>query len=388
VTQPLAVVPKPVLDETETDEPARALASLNVRSLALGVLAALATLFMLRWAAPVLVPMMLALTISYALAPAVDRVHARGLPRALGAALVLTALVAALASGGYRLRDDAITLIESLPQAAQKLRLALRKERAGAASPLDKVQEAAVQLQKATQEGTPAPPPPERGVTRVQIEPKHFDLKEYLWSNTPVLVSGLGQATVVVLMAYFLLATGDSFRRKVAKIAGPSFARRKLTVQGMDEITQQVQRYLLVQLLISVAVGLGTWGAYAAIGLQHAAVWGAAAFLLNMIPYLGSIVIALGSTFVAFVQFGSLDMAMLVAAVATGLHLISGYLLTPWLTSRTSRLSTLAVFVAVLAFGWLWGFWGLFLGVPTLMMIKAVCDRVDGLEPIGELLGR
>lgn len=344
---------------------------------------------MLHWAAAVLVPMMLALTASYALAPAVDRVQRWGLPRAAAAALVLTALVAALAVGGYRLRDDATVLIESLPQAAQKLRLALRKERAtAAASPLDKVQEAAVQLQKATQEGAPPPPAPARGVTRVQIEPKNFELKEYLWSNTPSLMAGLGQATVVVLMAYFLLATGDGLRRKVAKIAGPSFARRKLTVQGMDEITHQVQRYLLVQVVISVAVGLGTWGAYAAIGMQHAAVWGAAAFMLNFIPYLGSIVVAVGSTFVAFVQFGSFDMALLVAAVATGLHLVSGYLLTPWLTSRTSRLNALAVFVGVLVFGWLWGFWGLLLGVPTLMMIKAVCDRVDGLEPIGELLGR
>ncbi len=76
------------------------------------------------------------------------------------------------------------------------------------------------------------------------------------------------------------------------------------------------------------------------------------------------------------------------AAVATGLHLIAGHLLTPWLTSRTSRLNALSVFVSVLVFGWLWGFWGLLLGVPTLMMIKALCDRVDGLEPIGELLGR
>ncbi len=388
MTPPLSVVPNPPPQVVEAEAPAQLETAVSVRNLPLGVLAILASIVMLRWAAPVLVPMMLALTTSYALGPLVSRMQRWRVPRALGAALVLGALVSVLAVSTYRLRDDATTVIESLPQATQKLRMALRKERASAASPLDKVQEAALQLQKATQESAAPAPAPARGVTRVQIEPTHFDLKDYLWSNTPKLMTGVGEATVVLLMAYFLLAAGDSFRRKLAKIAGPSFARRKLTVQGMDEVTQQVQRYLLVQLAVSILVGLGTWGAYAAIGLEHAAVWGAVAFFLNFVPYLGPIVVALASTFVAFVQFGSFDTALLVAAVATGLHLIAGHLLTPWLTSRTSRLNALSVFVSVLVFGWLWGFWGLLLGVPTLMMIKALCDRVDGLEPIGELLGR
>lgn len=388
MTPPLSVVPNPPPQVVEAEAPAQLETAVSVRNLPLGVLAILASIVMLRWAAPVLVPMMLALTTSYALGPLVSRMQRWRVPRALGAALVLGALVSVLAVSTYRLRDDATTVIESLPQATQKLRMALRKERASAASPLDKVQEAALQLQKATQESAAPAAAPARGVTRVQIEPTHFDLKDYLWSNTPKLMTGVGEATVVLLMAYFLLAAGDSFRRKLAKIAGPSFARRKLTVQGMDEVTQQVQRYLLVQLAVSILVGLGTWGAYAAIGLEHAAVWGAVAFFLNFVPYLGPIVVALASTFVAFVQFGSFDTALLVAAVATGLHLIAGHLLTPWLTSRTSRLNALSVFVSVLVFGWLWGFWGLLLGVPTLMMIKALCDRVDGLEPIGELLGR
>lgn len=359
----------------------------NVRSLALGVLAVLSVIFMLRWAGPVLVPLMLGLTLAYALAPVVNRLAGWHVPRALGAGLVLALLVGLLFFAVDRLRDDATSLVESLPQAAQKVREAVRRERNASGTALDKVQQAAQQLQLATQEGAP-PTPPARGVTRVQIEPKRFDLKEMLWANTPTLLWGVGQSTVVVLMAYFLLASGYTFRRKLVKIAGPSLARRKITVQGLDEVNQQVQRYLQVQVVISVIVGVATALIYMAIGLEHAAAWGAAAFVLNFIPYLGSIVVSVASTFVAFVQFGSVDMALLVAVAATVLHTITGYILTPWLTSRTSRLSALSVFVAVIAFGWLWGFWGLLLGVPTLMMIKAVCDRVDGLQPIGELLSR
>jgi predicted PurR-regulated permease PerM len=318
----------------------------------------------------------------------VNRLAAWHLPRGIGAGLVLAAMVGTLVFAVEGLRDDAAALIESLPQAAEKVRRAVQRERTGSGNALDKVQQAAVQLQKATQEGAPPPPPPERGVTRVQIEPNHVDLKTVVWANTPRVLSGLGEATVVVLMAYFVLAGGHNFRRKLVTLAGPSFARRKLTVQGLDEITEQIQRYLLVQVAVSVIVGVATWLLYLAIGLQHAAVWGAAAFVLNFVPYLGSIVVTVGASFAAFVQFGGAEMVLLVASTTTTLHLVTGYILTPWLTSRTSRLSALSVFVAVIAFGWLWGVWGLLLGVPTLMMIKSVCDRVDGLQPIGELLGR
>ena len=185
-----------------------------------------------------------------------------------------------------------------------------------------------------------------------------------------------------------MLASGDSFRRKLAKIAGPTFARRRVTVQALDEIGTQIHRYLLVQLFTSALVGLVTWIAFALIGLEHAAVWGVVAGLLNFVPYLGSLVVAGGASLVAFVQFGSLDMALAVAAIVLGIHVVSGNLLTPWLTSRTNRLNAVCVFVGVLAFGWLWGVWGLLLGVPVLTSLKAVCDRVEGLQPIGELLGQ
>ncbi len=80
-------------------------------------------------------------------------------------------------------------------------------------------------------------------------------------------------------------------------------------------------------------------------------------------------------------------MTMLVAGTALAVHANSGNLMTPWLTSRAGHMNAVVVFVAVLAFGWLWGIWGLLLAVPIRTTVKAVCDRVEGLEAISELLG-
>ena len=121
--------------------------------------------------------------------------------------------------------------------------------------------------------------------------------------------------------------------------------------------------------------------------MKHFAVWGVAAAVLNLIPYIGSITLCGVSAVVALTQFGTIEKALLVASISVGLHIVSGYLIAPWLTGRTSRLGAVVDFVRVLAWGWRWGMWRLLLCAPMLMEIKAVCDRVDDLKAFSELLG-
>jgi len=158
-------------------------------------------------------------------------------------------------------------------------------------------------------------------------------------------------------------------------------------VQALDEISEQVQRYLLVQLLLSAVVGVTTGVVFWALGVQYAAVWGAAAAVLNLVPYVGSIAVTAAAALVAFLQFGTLNMALAVGGASLLINLVEGNLLMPWLTSKASSMSPVVIFVGVLFWGWLWGLWGLLLGIPIMMAIKAVCDRVDDLKPVGELLG-
>ena len=201
------------------------------------------------------------------------------------------------------------------------------------------------------------------------------------------LLAMLGQVGMVALITFFLMSSGDTFRRKLVKLAGPTLSRKKITLQALNEIHDQIQRYMMVQIFTSGLVGVATWLCFLAVGLENAAVWGIAAGVLNLVPYIGNVLITAGSAMVGYLQFGSLDMAFLVAGISLVINSIEGFLLTPWLTSRASKMNPVAVFVGVLAWGWLWGAWGLLLGVPILMIIKAICDRVDDLNAVGELLG-
>ena len=372
-----------------TPEPQRVLLQMpvDVRSAALVVLSVLAVVFTLHWAKAVFVPLMLSLLLTYALEPLVGLLERWRISRWIGAAVILLGLGGAFGWTGYSLSGSAAELLDSLPVAAQKLRLAMRGgSRASDPSALDTVQKAAQQLEQAADENS-AKVASRRGVARVVIERPPFNVRDYLWSGTVGLIAAVGQLTLVAFLTYFALGSGDTFRRKLVKMTGPSLQKKRITVNVLDDITQHIERYLLVQILTSAVVGVATGLAFWAIGLDNAPVWGILAALTNLIPYVGSVIVMAAAALVAFLQFNSIQMALLIGGVSLLIHTLVGNLLVPWLTSRTSRMNPVAVFVGVIFWGWLWGIWGLLLGIPIMMVVKAICDRVEDLQPIGELLG-
>ncbi len=373
---------------TEFPEPARMLLQMpvDVRNMSLLVLAILASLFVLSWAKAVFIPIMLSILFSYALSPVVNWLQLKRVPRWLSSAVLLLVIVGGIGAGAYSLRLEASQLLAALPEAAQKLGEAIKPRSGKSESALDTVQKAATQLEKAATDSAASAPGASRGATRVVVEKAHFNITDYLWTGTMGLVALIGQAMVVLFLTYFLMLSGETFRRKLVKLT-PTLSNKKITLQALNEITQQIQRYLQVQLLTSMIVGVLTGLAMLAFGLENAAVWGVAAFILNFVPYIGSVMTAVASALVAFMQFGSLNTAMAVGGASLFIHTLVGNLLTPWLTSRASRLSPVAVFMGLLVWGWLWGVWGLLLGVPIFMMAKSVCDRVEDFRLIGEFLG-
>ena len=348
------------------------------------LLAVFATIFTLDWAQAVFIPLLLGLTVSYALAPVVDRLERFRIPRGLSAAVLLLAFVGGVGATAFSLRDEAVSLVEKLPAAVQKMQASVRKEFAGPGETFEKVEAAALEIERVAVEATTGKTPP--GVTRVQVEKPKLNFREYLLTNAIVAASVIGLSVIVLFLAYFLLASGDQFRRKWVQLSGPTLSRRRITVQVLDEINAQIQRYLGVLLLTSVMVGVVSGLAFWAIGLENAAVWGVVAGVLNLVPYVGAIVTLAGTALVAFLQFGTVGMALAVGSITFVVNSLEGYWLMPWLSSRASRMNAVVVFGGLLFWGWLWGGWGLVLGLPIMMVIKAICDHVEDFKPIGEFM--
>jgi predicted PurR-regulated permease PerM len=224
-------------------------------------------------------------------------------------------------------------------------------------------------------------------VQRVQIEEPAFDVRGYLSWGSASLFTFASQLVLVFFFAFFMLASGDLFKRKIVKLAGPSLEKRKITVQILDEINTQIERFLLVRVFTSVVVGVITWLALRAMGMEQAGLWGLAAGVFNSIPYFGPVIVAAGVFIVGFLQFDDVAMGIYVSGVSVIITTLEGWLLTPWLTSRAARTNEVAMFFALIFWSFVWGLWGTLLAVPMLVAVKACCDRVEDLKPIGELLG-
>ncbi|MDO9359782.1 MAG: AI-2E family transporter, partial [Polaromonas sp.] len=241
--------PPPEEEVTTFPEPERLFIHMpvDIRNVSLMVLAGLGLLFVLHWAKAVFIPVMLSVLFSYAFSPVVNWLELRRVPRWLGSAVLLLSILGALGTTAYALSDEASAMVDSLPVAAQKFRNALKRGSANSPSTLDTVQKAATQIEQAAQDSASAVN--SRGVMRVVIEKSHFNVKDYLWTGTVGLIALIGQATVVIFLTYFLMLSGDTFRRKMLKLAGPNLSELKITVHAVHEITEQIQRYLQVELL-------------------------------------------------------------------------------------------------------------------------------------------
>jgi predicted PurR-regulated permease PerM len=372
---------RPHESEPETTAPI----DVKLRSVALVIVAAASGVALLYWASEVFIPIVLSVLIAYALEPLVAALIRLHLPRVIASALVIITLTGGAVYTGYALSDDAIAMVSELPDAAARLRVALRRgrNRPGA---IQQVQQAAAELQRTADEAS-GQNPIGAGVQRVQIEAPAIDVRGYLsWGSASAIVFA-GEATLVVFFVFFLLASGDLFKRKLVKLAGPSLEKKKITIHILNEIDSQIEKFLLVRAITSAAVGIATWLAFRAIGFHYAGVWGISAGVFNTIPYLGPVVIAAGTAVAGFTQFGTIGMALYPSGISVVITSLEGWLLTPWLTSRTARTNEVAIFAGLIFWSFVWGIWGTLLAVPMLVVVKAFCDRIEDLKPIGELLG-
>lgn len=376
----------PVSDAISPPRTARI--TVDAQGLALVILATIAVVFALEWAQSFFIPLLLGILLAYTLSPLVVWLERIKIHRVAGASLVIVAVVCALGFGTYALRGQMQTIIEQLPEAAGKLAAGLTKLGEGQFDAMQKVQTAASQLEQAAGQATGMPSTPHKPATRVIIDdPSAFKIGNLLWAGSMGAVGYMGQAIMVLFLIFFLLLSGDTYKRKLVRLTGPSLSNKKITVQILGDINHSIQHYMFMLLITNVLVALLAWMAFRWIGLDNAGAWAVAAGLLHIIPYLGPGLTATATGMVAFMQFGSFGTALLVSGASLVIAIFVGTFVTTWMTGRIARMNSAAVFVSLLFWGWLWGVWGMLLSVPIIVIVKVVSEHVEQLQPVAELLG-
>lgn len=366
-------------------------------SWAVKIIAIFALLFALQWAADFLVPLLFGILLSYTFSPVVSALERIKVPRALGAGLVTLALLGSIAGLTNTLYREASAMLDELPLASWKVRNAMAKLDDGEMSIFKKLHIAAESLKQALPAGTPtgddegtatgeqgeapAPasaPPPSKPL---------FDLSEWLLAGSVTAAALAAQLIVVLFIVFFGLASGNTFKRKMVKLTGPSLSQKKITVQILDNINGSIQKYMFMLLVTNLMLGLVSWAAFHLIGLDNPGAWAISAALLHLIPYFGTVLIAVGTGAAAFLQFESFSMMAVVVGANLVIASLVGTLMATWMTGRIAKMNAMAVFVALLFGGWLWGIGGMLICVPIVVVVKVVAEHIEDLHPLAELLG-
>ncbi len=354
----------------------------NARGLALGIIATVSFLYAVQWAQRFLIPLFLGIFIAYTLNPLVAFLERIKIRRAVGATLVTVMIFCGTAAVLNTMQGEFQSIVEELPAATHKLSHLLASTMDGQFSTFQKMQAVATEIQKATAGGdtrmaAPRVPPADRPAINVI---------DWVWVGSMGLLGFVGQATMVIFLVFFLLLSGDTFKRKLVKLTGPSLTKKRITVHILEDINVSIQSYMFMLLVTNSLLALLMWIALRAIGLENAGAWAIVAGLLHIMPYFGPLMITGATGLVAFLQFESLEKVLLVTGSSLAIATLVGTVVTTWMTGKIARMNPAAVFVSLLFWGWLWGVWGLLLGVPIIFIVKVIAERVEGLEVIAELL--
>jgi predicted PurR-regulated permease PerM len=371
----------------EPSAPSRIELGLGPRKTALTVLAVLAVIFTLKVAKDVFLPIVLSILLSYALSPIVERLTRWRIPASISAALLLIAVTIGLGASLYAFSDQISAIVNRIPEAARDVTKSIREQRHNG-GPIQQIQKAANELEKAAKEVTGDTRPGGVGGTVVAVprQDSVFNLHNYLLTGSLGMVAVIIQTVIILFLTYFLLACGDLFKRKFVKIAGSTLSDKKVTVEILSEIDAQIERFLLLQVAISVLVGIATWLALQWIGIEQAMLWGVMGAAATWIPYLGPAVHTGLLMLVGYLQFQTISMALLIGGVLLAIRTIEGMLLVPWLTGRIANMNAVATFISFIFWGWMWGAWGILLAAPIMMSLKVVCDHINYFQGFSELI--
>lgn len=364
-------VPAEVFEPPEPGDPdlSRLTAGIDVRSIALVGLFVIAVVFALYTARAFLLPIVVAILLDFLLSPVVRWLRRFRIPEPISAALVLLVLLGAIGTMAYNLAAPAAQWAQRGPEGMAEVRRKFETIR----RPVEQVTQAAQEVQNATSQQSTTP--------TVKLQGQTFAARIF-GGTLNMLAFGLS----VLFLTYFLLASGDLFLQKLIRVL-PQFKDKKRAVSIAREIEAQISTYILSTTAVNAGLGIVTGIAMWLLGLPNPALWGLVVALLNYMPYVGAIASMALLGLAALLTFDTVGRALVVPGVFWAINMVESNLITPLILSHRLQLNTVALFIGMTFWWFVWGIPGALMAVPMMAVIKIFCDHFDSLAPVGEFLG-
>jgi predicted PurR-regulated permease PerM/CheY-like chemotaxis protein len=343
----------------------------------------------------ILIPLALAILLSFMLRPVVIRLQRFGLGRIPAVLAVVLLLFVALLGLGAIVANQVVNLADSLPRYEWNLRAKIRDLRTAIPSggvverTSDMLRDLGEELGKATtptegetkSEGEAAAPEP----VPVRIQQPEASPLQTLREVGGPLVAPIATAGLVVVFVIFMLLQREDLRDRLLRLVGASDVAR--ATEAMDDAAKRISRYLLMQLIINVLYGIPVGIGLYFLGVPNPILWGLFATVLRFIPYLGPVIAALFPIALSFAVAPGWTLPLLIIALFVTLELFSNNVLEPWLYGSSTGLSPVAVLVAAVFWTTLWGPVGLLLSTPLTVCLVVLGRHVPRLGFFHVLLG-
>ncbi len=340
----------------------------GVQSIFLTGLFILAIFYTIYFMRSILLPIVLALLLSYLLRPIVRGLARLKIPLPVGAALILVGLLLLVGYGISALATPTAGWLQKAPAGLTELQRKLLP-----------VKQSVAQVAQATGEIERLA---STNAETKTVEVKKHPITEMFFMHTPEFIAS---GVLSVILLYFLLVYDQVFIAKLVKLL-PTLSNKKAAVGIAHDIESQVSRYLFTITAINSCLGLAVGTAVALLGLPNPLMWGVMVALLNFIPYLGALAGIICMTVGAVLSFDSLGYALLFPAVYLALGVLEGSFITPWVMGRSLTLNPVIILLSLTFWGWMWGIVGIILAVPILAAFKIFCAHIKPMEPLAEFL--
>jgi predicted PurR-regulated permease PerM len=345
----------------------------------------LLVLALLYWTRAVLMPVAMAILLTFVLDPVVSLFQRLRLPRTPAVILVVVVAFSLLGGIGWVVTQQLTTLANELPQHTENIRRKLTDLRGMShGSVIEKVQQAIEEVLSEPRQATPPRPSSSPGTEPERPVPVVVQAPSVLWS-LPSLLEPLASAGLVLVLVIFMLLKKSDLRNRLIRLAG--YGQLTTATKALDEAGQRISRYLRMQSIINGSFGLGVGLGVFLIGVPYALLWGFLAGVFRFIPYVGPGLATLLPSALSLAVFPGWWQPVLVIGLIALLELINFMVLEPWLYGQSAGVSEVALLVTVAFWTWLWGPVGLLLATPMTVCLSVLSKYIPPLDFINTLLG-